>query len=543
METSINVPDEQDRPWHTLEVHEVLLVQGVEAASGLSAGEVRKRLQEYGPNRFAEASKEPAWHAFLRQYRDPMQLVLVGAGLLSALAIRQWGTALVLWALTLFNALMGLHQEGKAEASVAALQQMMIVTVRVRRDQRLVEIASEDVVPGDIVVLEAGDRVPADGRIIKAASLEIDESALTGESLPVPKQVEVVTVADAPLGDRADMAYMNTHVTHGAGEFVVAATGMATEVRHISGLLQTTQTEETPLTRQLDTLTRQIILIACLALAISILLDYSRGQTLETLFLTGIAFAVAAIPTGLPAVVTFLLARGTTQLAASGAIVKRLRSLETLGATSAINTNKTGTLTLNQMTAISMTIAGRQVTATGEGYASNGQLTQTGGKPPIDLAPFLLPMVLASDARVKDGALVGDPTEGALVVFATKGGLDVETTRQEFPRLAEVPFDAAYKLMATFHRMQDEQGQEVIRCCVKGAPDELLARSSQGLDALLSSSQSPLFWQAKCSNKSTYASHWGVIARSSSWIRFVSCSPQLLLWQRRVKHVLLLCKD
>jgi Ca2+-transporting ATPase len=412
-----------------------------------------------------------------------MQIVLVVAGLLSAVVIRQWGTALVLWALTLLNAIMGLRQEGKAEASVAALQQMLVVKVRVRRDGQMSEIPAEDVVPGDIVVLEAGDRVAADGRIIKAATLEIDESALTGESVPVPKQVEVVPGADSPLGDRADMVYMQTNVTRGAGEFVVTATGMATEVGHISGLLQTTETEQTPLTKQLNTLTKQIVLIAGLALLVSILLGYSRGQSLNTLFLTGIAFAVSAIPTGLPAVVTLLLAQGTTRLAQNGAIVKRLQSVETLGATSAINTDKTGTLTLNQMTAVSMTIAGRQVTATGEGYTSNGQITQTGGKPPVDLAPFLLPMVLASDAVVKDGALVGDPTEGALVVFAAKGGLDVDTTRQTFPRLAEVPFDAAYKLMATFHQMQNDEGQEVVRCCVKGAPDQLLARSSQGLDA------------------------------------------------------------
>jgi Ca2+-transporting ATPase len=412
-----------------------------------------------------------------------MQIVLVVAGLISAVAIRQWGTALVLWALTLLNAIMGLRQEGKAEASVAALQQMLVVKVRVRRDGQIRELPVEDVAPGDIVVLEAGDRIPADGRIIKAASLEIDESALTGESTPVPKQVEPVPDADKPLGDRADMAYMQTNVTRGAGEFVVTATGMATEVGHISGLLQTTKVEQTPLTKQLNTLTKQIVLIAGLALLISILLGYSRGQALETLFLTGVAFAVSAIPTGLPAVVTLLLSKGTTQLAAEGAIVKQLRSVETLGATSAINTDKTGTLTLNQMTAVSMTIAGRHVTATGEGYAVNGQLTQVGSTPPLDLAPFLLPMALASDAVVKDGELVGDPTEGALVVFATKGGIDVETTRQEVPRLAEVPFDASYKLMATFHRMTDETGHEVIRCFVKGAPDQLLARSSQGLDA------------------------------------------------------------
>jgi P-type Ca2+ transporter type 2C len=476
MAASVTLPSEQNPAWHTLRVDEALNAQGVEAASGLSQAEAGKRFEQHGPNRFAAAQKEPAWHAFLRQYQDPMQIVLVAAGVVSGLALLQWGTALVLWALTLLNAVVGLRQEGKAEASVAALQKMMIVKVRVRRDGLMLVIAAEDLVPGDIVVIEAGDRIPADGRIIKAANLEIDESALTGESVPVPKQVEPVPGADKPLGDRADMAYMNTNATRGAGEFVVTATGMATEVGHISRLLQTTKAEQTPLTRQLNRLSKQIVFIAGMALLISILLGYSRGQTLETLFLTGVAFAVSAIPTGLPAIVTFLLATGTTRLAREGAIVKQLRSVETLGATSAINTDKTGTLTLNQMTAVSMAIAGRRVTASGEGYATTGQITQVGGKSPIDLGPYLLPMVLASDAVVKQGELVGDPTEGALVVFAAKGGIDAEATRQEFPRLAEVPFDAAYKLMATFHRMQDEDGYEVIRCFVKGAPDQLLAR-------------------------------------------------------------------
>ncbi len=483
MATTMTPPTEQNPPWHTLSVDEALHAKGVDEALGLNPEEVSKRFEQYGPNQFAATQREPGWHAFLRQYRDPMQIVLVVAGLISGVVLRQWGTTFVLWALTLFNAIMGLRQEGKAEASVAALQKMMIVKVRVRRNGQVLDLPAEDLVPGDIVLLEAGDRVPADGRLIKAATMEVDESALTGESMPVPKQVEPVPDADKPLGDRADMAYMQTNVTHGAGELLVTATGMATEVGHISGMLQTTKLEQTPLTKQLDRLTEQIIVIAGLALLVSILLGYSRGQALDTLFLAAVAFAVSAIPTGLPAVVTFLLAQGTTRLAQAGAIVKRLRSVETLGATSAINTDKTGTLTLNQMTAISMSIAGRRVTATDEGYSTRGQITQVGGKPPIDLAPFLLPMVLASDAVVKDGKLVGDPTEGALVVFATKGGIDVETTRQEFPRLAEVPFDAAYKLMATFHRMQNEEGQEIVRCFVKGAPDQLLARSSHALNA------------------------------------------------------------
>jgi Ca2+-transporting ATPase len=203
----------------------------------------------------------------------------------------------------------------------------------------------------------------------------------------------------------------------------------------------------------------------------------------DTLLLAGVAFAISAIPTGLPAVVTFLLANGTTALAKIGAIVKRLRSVETLGETSAINSDKTGTLTLNQMTAIEMVIPGQRYTISGGGYDTSGKISRVGGKPNIDLEPYFLPMALASDAVAKDGELVGDPTEGALVVLADKGGIDAATTRQEYPRMAEVPFDAAYKLMATFHKMNDDDGREVIRCFVKGAPDQLLARSSHGLDA------------------------------------------------------------
>jgi len=481
--TSMQHTPSQGVVWHTLSTDDALDKQGVRPAVGLSAVGAAQRLQEFGPNTFTAAKKEPGWRAFLRQFRDPMQIVLLVAGLVSGVAIHQWGTALVLIALALFNAIMGLHQEGKAEASVAALQKMLIVKARVRRDGELIELPSEQLVPGDIVLIEAGDRVPADGRLLRAASLEIDESALTGESVPVPKQVEPVRGADTPLGDRIDMAYMNTSVTRGSGELLVTATGMATEVGHISGLLQATALEETPLTKQLNRLTTQIVAIAAIALVVSITLGYIRGHPLELLFLTGVAFAVSAIPTGLPAVVTFLLATGTTTLAATGAIVKRLRSVETLGATSAINSDKTGTLTLNQMTAVEMALVGQRLTASGEGYATTGRITRVGGLSEVNLEPFLLPMVLASDAVAKNGQLIGDPTEGALVVLAAKGGIDAATTRQEFPRIAVLPFDAAYKLMATFHRMTDARGNAVIRCFVKGAPDQLIARASSALDA------------------------------------------------------------
>jgi Ca2+-transporting ATPase len=469
--------------WQALTVEDALRQEGSDPASGLSSAEAEARLKQYGPNVFAQAEKVPMWRKFLEQYEDTMQIVLVAAAVLSIVAVQDWGIGILLIVLTLVNAILGLRQEGKAEASMAALQKMMEVKTKVKRDGQLMEIAADQVVPGDIVSLEAGDRVPADGRIIRSATLEIAESALTGESVPVSKDTSPVAGADTPLGDRTDMAYMNTEVTRGSGDLVVTATGMKTEVGHISGMLQTETLEKTPLTKQLDKLTNQIIIIAGAALIISILLGHSRGLSTKELFSTAIAFSIAAIPTGLPMVVTYLLATGATALAAAGAIMKRLRSVETLGATSAINSDKTGTLTLNQMTAIEMVLPGRRYTATGDGYSTVGQITAEGGQSELNLDPYFLPMALCADATVKDGAIVGDPTEGALIVLAAKGGIDPDTTRAAIPRIAEVPFDAAYKLMATFHNLQDENGRDVVRCFVKGAPDQVLARSTQAVDS------------------------------------------------------------
>jgi Ca2+-transporting ATPase len=325
--------------------------------------------------------------------------------------------------------------------------------------------------------------VPADGRVLAAATLEVAESALTGESVPVGKSVESVVAPDAALGDRTDMVYMNTNVTRGTGEFVVTATGMATEVGHISGMLQTQDESKSPLTVQLEKLTKQLVTIAGIALVASVVLNMARGQSFTEVFTVAVAFAIAAIPTGLPAVVTTILSRGTRLLADANAIVKRLRSTETLGATSAICSDKTGTLTLNQMTAVELTIPGRRYTVSGSGYSTEGQVKHVAGEPEVPLEPFMFPLALASDAVVTaTGEMIGDPTEGALVVLAEKGGVDVAATRARYPRAAELPFDTAYKLMATFHRMTDEAGVEVIRCFVKGAPDQLLARAAWHLD-------------------------------------------------------------
>src|SRR5262245_21683961 len=470
-------PSEQ--AWHALAPEAVLEALTVDAGTGLATAEADKRRGTYGPNKFAEAPREPRWRAFLRQYRDPMQLVLLGAGVACLFLPGQIPTGIVLILLTVFNALMGVNQEGKAEASVAALQKMMVVQAKVRRGGEVVQVPMEDLVPGDVVNVEAGDLVPADGRIIRAATLEIDESALTGESAPVPKQVEAVAEG-AALGDRVDMAFMNTQVTRGAATFVVTSTGMATEVGHISDMLSAQVAEQTPLTKQLNALTNQILVIAGVALAVSVGLGLYRDQPFQIVFLTAVAFAVSAIPTGLPAVVTTVLAAGTSTLAKAGAIVKRLRSVETLGSTSAINSDKTGTLTLNQMTAVEMTVAGERFKISGEGYSTEGQITGAGGLGPVPLERYLLPLALCADAVARDGGIVGDPTEGALVVLAAKGGVDPGLTREQYPRIAEVPFDAAYKFMATFHRMKDDKGKDVVRCYVKGAPDQLLARAANG---------------------------------------------------------------
>jgi P-type Ca2+ transporter type 2C len=469
--------------WHVLSTDEVLRRTGSDPTGGLTSGEVEDRIRRFGPNRFAAGVTETRVHAFLRQYADPMQVVLLVAGIGSLYPLKELGTGLLLLMLTVFNAVLGLRQEGKAAAAVAALQKMMIIKARVTRDGQLAELPADELVPGDIVAIEAGDIVPADGRLLRAATLEVAESALTGESLPVSKGTSAVDHPETPLGDRSDMVYMNTSVTRGSGVFVVVATGMSTEVGHISGMLQSTEETKTPLTRQLDALTRQIFLIAGLALLVSVVLNLARGETFTAIFHAAVAFAIGALPENMPAVVTTILAYGTQALAKVGAIMKRLQSTETLGSTSAINSDKTGTLTLNEMTAVQMALVGRRYAIEGSGYSPQGQITRVAGQTEIDLDPFLLPMVLASDAVLDGGALIGDPTEGALVALAAKGGVDAVATRRAYPRVAELPFDAAYKLMATFHRMSDESGTEVVRCFIKGAPDELLARAAFVHDA------------------------------------------------------------
>ena len=469
--------------WHALTAEAVAEQLQVDPAEGLSGAEAAKRLTKYGPNTLSAKKEEPGWKAFLRQYRDYMQLILVAAAAISLVLAGQVGTTIVLLALTVLNAVLGLHQESKAEESLAALQKMLKNIARVRRDGEAIEIDAEGLVPGDIVLMEAGNRVPADGRLFLAATLEIEEASLTGESLPTLKDTDPVGGTEVGLGDRLCLAFMNTAVTRGRGEMIVTTTGMDTQIGHIADLLNETKEEKTPLQKRLDSLTLVFAGLAGAAFILMLILGLQRGDQFDELFVAGVALAISAIPTGMPVVITTLYSMGTRTLAEQHAIVKRLPSVETLGSVSAICSDKTGTLTLNKMTARELAIPGQnRYRVTGEGYDTQGQLLHSGGAK-VDLDAALLPMALCADARLQDDpetgwGLIGDPTEGALIVLAEKGGIDVEATRERYPRVAEVPFDSDYKFMATFHEMTDEHGRPVLRCFVKGAPDVLIGRGS-----------------------------------------------------------------
>jgi P-type Ca2+ transporter type 2C len=495
-------PTQEQAKWYALPAAAVAQQLKVDPAKGLTSAEAQQRLQQYGRNELAAKKKESGWQAFLRQYQDFMQIILLGAAILSLFATRELGTTVVLVVLTIFNAVLGMRGESKAEASLAALEKMMKNIARVRRDGQAIEIEAEEIVPGDIVLMEAGNRVPADGRLFVTATLEIEEAALTGESVASPKDTDTINKPEVPLGDRLCMAYMNTSVTRGRGEMIVTTTGMGTEMGHIADLLNKTESDKTPLQKQLDKLTITIAGLAGVAFILMVILGLRNGDSFQTIFIAGIALAISAIPTGLPAVVTTMYSMGTRTLAELGAIVKRLPSVETLGSVSAICSDKTGTLTLNKMTAREFSIPGQnRYRVTGEGYSTKGELQHTSGLAAgqpwqkgsapystegqilsaggakIDLDPILLPMALCADARLDGEALIGDPTEGALIVLAAKGGIDLDGARQMYPRVAEVPFDSVYKFMGTFHNMTDEQGKPVVRCFVKGAPDVLIGRA------------------------------------------------------------------
>ena len=423
------------------------------AETGLSGREAETRLGQYGPNRLREAPKATLLQRFLQQLKDPMLLILMAAAAVSAvtnyLSHEPFTEVLIILAVVLLNAVLGVVQESKAEAAIEALQTMTAATSKVLRGGSVTELESSRLVPGDIVLLEAGDAVPADGRLLACASLQIEEAALTGESVPSAKSPEALT-GEVTLGDRRNMAYMGSTVAYGRGRMVVTATGMDTEMGKIAGVLARTEQEETPLQKKLTQLGKTLswlVLGICVFIFVFDLIvagDFSLSGILET-FMVAVSLAVAAIPEGLATVVTVVLSIGVTRMSRRNAVIRRLTAVETLGCTQVICSDKTGTLTQNKMTVVD----------------------HTG-----DTALLASAMALCSDAVLNpDGSVQGEPTEAALVSFAAENQLPKPQLEQERPRIGEAPFDSGRKMMSTIHRTPRGVVQYT-----KGAPDQVLAR-------------------------------------------------------------------
>ena len=434
------------------------------SVDGLSTAQAKERLDAYGYNELDEGEKRSLLSKFIDQFKDLMIIILLVAAALSVITEGMHGLtdACIILAVVVLNAAFGVYQEGQAEAAIEALKNMSSPMARVRRDGHVVEIDSRELVPGDIVLLEAGDVVPADMRLLEAASLKIEEAALTGESVPVEKDITETVAADAGIGDRVNMGYQNSNVTYGRGTGVVTNTGMYTEVGKIADMLANADESQTPLKQSLEQLSKTLTyLIVAIALVTFLVSVFIRGeQPLEGL-MVAVALAVAAIPEGLPAIVTILLSLGTTTLAKRNSIVRKLPAVETLGSTEIIASDKTGTLTMNQMTV--------------EKVYTNGQLQNASTELGADNTTLRI-MNFANDTKVDpDGKLIGDPTETALVQFGLDHNFDVREVLKSEPRVAELPFDSDRKLMSTIHKEAD--GSYFV--AVKGAPDQLLKRVTQ----------------------------------------------------------------
>ena len=431
--------------------------------SGLTSNEAGERLQKYGANKLAEAKKATLLERFLQQLKDPMLIILLIAaavsGVTSLMQNEGMADVIIILVVVLLNAVLGVYQENKAEAAIEALQTMTAATSKVLRDGKQLLVPSSQLVPGDIVVLEAGDSVPADGRIIEAATLKIEEAALTGESVPVNKMIDALGLDqknDIPLGDRKNMCYMGSTVAYGRGKMVVTETGMQTEMGKIAGALSSTIDEQTPLQQKLASLGKtlsKIVLGICIFIFFFNLISAGRFDldTVLSTFMVAVSLAVAAIPEGLATVVTVVLSIGVTKMSKQGAVIRKLTAVETLGCAQVICSDKTGTLTQNRMTVV-------------EHYGDEEMLART--------------MAMCCDAQLgEDGLAIGEPTEAALVNYAASLGMKKNLMEQESPRIDEAPFDSSRKMMSTIHQTADGIVQYT-----KGAPDVILSRCTHYLE-------------------------------------------------------------
>jgi len=482
-------PDQTNQPvapWHSTSVAEVLALLQT-SATGLSGNDVKERLGKYGPNALRDVKAVSRWIVLGRQFANLIVWVLIVAGGVS-LVLGEWLDGGIILAVVVINAAIGFFQEDSAERALQALRKMSAPMVKVRRDGAVVSLPAADLVPGDVVELEAGDLIPADLRLLSAASLSCAEAALTGESEAVTKQVDKLPAVDADLGDRDTCAFMSTVVTTGTGQGVVVATGMASEIGKIAGLLTGAAEDATPLQRQLTAFGKLLVWLSLGIVVILFGLGLLRGHGLLELFMTSVSLAVAAVPEGLPAIVTLALALGVQRMAGRRALVRRLPAVETLGSCSVICTDKTGTLTRGEMTVRALWTMAGSATVTGEGYAPTGEIQvatgdavspQAQAASPLakDLLTVFVGCTNAHVAHEGDAwTAIGDPTEAALLVVGTKGGIEIAALDQQTPRVAELPFDSQRKLMTVIRRAP--AGPLAL---VKGAPDVLLERCTHVL--------------------------------------------------------------
>ncbi len=482
--------------WHAAAPEQALATQQVTTA-GLTSAEAARRLAEHGPNCLTPPKKRGPLIRFLLQFHNVLIYVLLGAAGVTAALGHGVDTAVIL-GVVFINALIGFLQEGKAETSLDAIRNMLSLHAMVMRDGRRSEIAAEKLVPGDIVLLASGDKVPADLRLIEMRSLRIEEAALTGESEPVEKSPDAVA-EDAPIGDRACMAYSGTLIVFGQGKGVVVATGDATEIGRIGRMLTEVESVETPLIKQMAVfgrwLTVGVLALAALTIAFGMLV---HGQSAGNMFLAAVGLAVAAIPEGLPAIMTITLAIGVQRMAGRNAIIRRMPAVETLGAITIICSDKTGTLTKNEMTVQRLATVDRHIEVSGVGYVPHGGFSVEGRNvAPADLADIARAALLCNDATLRevegDWKLEGDPTEGALLTLAFKAGLDPHYEAEALPRIDVIPFESEHRFMATLHH--DHAGHAL--AFVKGAPERIIGMCSRQREGRPDKPIDSSFWHAR----------------------------------------------
>jgi Ca2+-transporting ATPase len=489
--------------WHSQPVEEVLQRLKTRQEAGLTTAEAQQRLQEQGYNELREKPPTPLWRRVVDQLKEFVVLLLIGASVIS-FVLGETIDAVAIIAIVILNTLIGVIQEARAEASLTALKKLAAPDARVLRDGQRVNLPARELVAGDVVFLEAGNFVPADVRLIESVNLRVEEAALTGESVPVEKRATLVLEKEIPLGDRKNTAFSGTVVSYGRGAGVVVATGLHTQIGLIAQMLSAVEEEETPLQKRLDELGRTLSVAALIVVAIVFGVGLWQGQDLLEIFILSVSLAIAAVPEGLPAVVTITLALGMREMVKRHALIRRLASVETLGSASVICSDKTGTLTQNEMTAVRLWCDNETFDITGDGYKPEGRFIHKGDKLDFSKHPAVTTVLwaglLANDALLESSGesggsasstgaptyrMVGDPTEGALIVAAAKADIWRDVMGKAFPRVAENPFDSARKTMSTLHEVRDptpqfspfnkpEKAPRYV-LCVKGAPDVVMA--------------------------------------------------------------------